>query len=112
MKPAAFVVSALLVASSLAAANEPRTFTGVIGDSMCVRDHTAMKVTPQDRCIRDCVKQSSDVKYILLTRDKHYILSDQAAPEKFAGRKVMVKGVLYEKTGIIKVEKIEPVNQE
>lgn len=46
------------------------------------------------------------MKYILLTKDKHYILSDQAAPQKFAGRKVNVKGVLYEKTGIITVESI------
>jgi hypothetical protein len=101
------VVSALLLASPLAAANESRTFTGVIGDSMCVRDHAAMKIDPEDKCVRDCVKHSPDVKYVLLTRDKQYILSDQAAPEKFAGRKVTVKGVLFEKTGIIKVEKIE-----
>jgi uncharacterized protein DUF5818 len=47
------------------------------------------------------------VRYILLTKDTHYALSDQAAPEKFAGKKVNVKGVLFEKTGIIKVESIE-----
>jgi hypothetical protein len=101
------VVFALLVAAPLAASQESRTFTGVIGDSMCVRDHAAMKVAPEDKCVRDCVKHSADVKYILLTKDKHYVLSDQAAPEKFAGQKVVVKGVLYEKTGIIKVETIE-----
>jgi hypothetical protein len=38
-------------------------------------------------------------------------LSDQAAPERFAGQKVTVKGVLYEKTGIIKVESIEQAKQ-
>jgi hypothetical protein len=107
VKPTAVVLSALLLASPLAAANEPRTFTGVIGDSMCVRDHATMKIAPEDKCVRDCVKHSSDVKYMLLTKDKHYILSDQAAPERFAGQKVTVKGVLYEKTGIIKVESIE-----
>ena len=37
-----------------------------------------------------------------------YVLSDQQTPEKFAGGKVRVKGVLYEKTRIIKVDSIEP----
>jgi hypothetical protein len=107
VKPTPFLFSALLLASPLEAANESRSFTGVIGDSMCVRDHAAMKITPEDKCVRDCVQHSSDVKYVLLTSDKDYILSDQAAPAKYAGRKVTVKGVLYEKTGIIKVEAIE-----
>lgn len=107
MKTVAFVFSALLLTSPIFAGNESHTFTGVIGDSMCVRDHAAMKIAPEDKCVRDCIKHSPDVKYVLLTKDKHYILSDQAAPEKFAGRKVKVKGVLYEKTGIIKVEAIE-----
>lgn len=107
MKTTVFVFSALLLTAPLAASTESRTFTGVIGDSMCVRDHAAMKIDPEDKCVRDCVKHSSDVRYILLTKDKHYVLSDQAAPEKFAGKKVNVKGVLFEKTGIIKVESIE-----
>jgi len=103
----AVMFSALLLASPLVASTESRTFTGVIGDSMCARDHTAMKITPEDKCVRDCVKHGSDVKYILLTRDRQYVLSDQAAPEEFAGKRVTVTGVLYEKTGIIKVEAIE-----
>ena len=107
MKIIAIIFYALLLAAPLAASAQSRTFTGVIGDSMCVRDHSAMKITPVDKCVRDCVKHSKDVKYILVTKDKHYVLSDQATPEKFAGQKVNVKGVLYEKTGIIKVESIE-----
>ena len=79
MKTISFVLGALLLTASLAAATGSRTFTGVIGDSMCVRDHAAMKIDPQDKCVRDCVKHSADGKYILLTKDKHYILSDQAA---------------------------------
>jgi hypothetical protein len=115
VKTAAFVLSALLLTSpvfSASAASESRTFTGIIGDSMCVRDHAAMKITPDDKCVRDCIKHSPDVKYVLLTKDKHYILSDQAMPEQFAGKKVKVKGVLYEKTGIIKVEGIEEVKSQ
>ena len=107
MRTTALILSALVLAAPLAAAPESQTFTGVIGDSMCVRDHVPMKITPHDKCVRDCVKHSKDVKYVLLTKDKHYVLSDQAAPEKFAGRKVTVRGVLYQKTGIIKVESIE-----
>ncbi len=106
------LIIALSAAAPLAASHESGTFTGVIGDSMCVRNHEPMKITPDDKCVRDCVKHSKDVKYILLTSDKHYVLSDQAAPEKFAGQKVTVKGVLYEKTGIIKVEAIEKIRQE
>ncbi len=113
MKPSTFgirhlaFIIALFAAAPLAASNESRTFTGVIGDSMCVRNHEPMKIAPEDKCVRDCVKHSKDVKYILLTSDTQYVLSDQASPEKFAGQKVTVKGVLYEKTGIIKVEAIE-----
>jgi predicted ATP-grasp superfamily ATP-dependent carboligase len=107
VKTTAFVFSVFLLGSALASSTGSQAFTGVIGDSMCVRDHAAMRISPKDKCVRDCVKHSSDVKYILLTKDKHYILSDQAAPEKFAGQKVTVKGILYAKTGIIKVESIE-----
>ena len=36
-----------------------------------------------------------------------YVLSDQQTPEKFAAKKVKVTGTLYEKTGVLKVDKIE-----
>ena len=35
-----------------------------------------------------------------------YTLSDQQTPERFAGQRVTVRGVLYPKTNIIKVETI------
>ena len=97
--------AALLLVAPLVASTESRTFTGVIGDSMCVRDHAAMKIAPEEKCVRVCVKHSSDVKYILLTEDKHYVLSDQAAPEKFAGQKVKVTGQVTGRT--IRVTSIE-----
>ena len=37
-----------------------------------------------------------------------YVLSDQQTPEKFAAKKVKVTGTLYEKTGVLKVDRIEP----
>jgi len=46
-------------------------------------------------------------KYALLVGQKLYVLSDQATPEQYAAAKVKVTGTLYEKTGILKVDKIE-----
>ncbi|MBE7541552.1 MAG: hypothetical protein M9913_08475 [Bryobacteraceae bacterium] len=93
----------------LAVAQGPaKTFTGVITDTMCGADHAHMGIAPDARCVRDCVKAGKQWKYALLTADqKMHILSDQAAPEKFAAKKVKVTGVLYEKTGILRVDKIE-----
>jgi hypothetical protein len=36
-----------------------------------------------------------------------YLLSDQQTPEKFAAKKVRVTGTLYEKTGVLKADRIE-----
>jgi hypothetical protein len=93
-----------LSAAALLAAAAPQSFTGTVTDSMCGRNHAMMKISPEDKCIRECVK--GGYKYALLTATKVYRLSDQKTPEKFAGQRVRVTGVLYEKTGIIKVESI------
>jgi len=104
------IMLALLAASALAAgAGQSQTFTGLITDTMCGMDHTMMGVKPDAKCVRDCVKMGSSYKYALHDGKKMYVLSDQKLPEQFAAQKVKVTGVLYEKTGIIKVEKIEPV---
>jgi hypothetical protein len=83
-----------------------QTFTGVITDSMCANDHKAMNIAPTDKCVRECIKHSSGVKYVLFDGKKTYKLSDQQTPEKFAAKRVKVTGTLYEKTGIIAVESI------
>lgn len=98
---------ALLTLISAATAQKPRTFTGVITCTMCKNDHSAMGITPEDRCVRECIKHGAH--YALFDGQNLYRLSDQQTPEKFAAQKVRVTGVLYEKTGIIKVEKIEPL---
>ncbi len=90
----------------LLAAAETRTFTGVITDTMCGKDHAHMNLQPIEECVKQCVKAGKD-KYALLTNGKLYKLSDQKTPEQFAARQVKVTGILYEKTGIIKVDKIE-----
>ena len=93
----AFAYSALLASAA--------TFKGKITDSMCNLDHKSMKMGPDAECTRACVKQGS--KYVLHDGKKAYKLSDQQAPEKFAAQKVKVTGTLFEKTGVIQVDKIE-----
>lgn len=95
----AFAAGALVAAAS--------TFTGVITESMCVKDHKAMKMGPDADCIRACVKADKNVKYVLFDGKKTYKLSDQESPASFAAQRVTVTGTLYEKTGIIHVEKIQ-----
>ena len=96
----------VLSAGLLAAAAGPQSFTGVITDTMCGANHKPMNVTPDSKCVLECVKHGS--KYALLVGNNVYVLSDQQTPEKFAAQKVKVTGVLYEKTKILKVDKIEP----
>jgi hypothetical protein len=93
----------LLVVTALAlAAAAPKTFTGVITDAMCGKEHAMMGVKPDAKCVAECVKAGS--KYALVVGDDVYELSDQKAPEKFAAQKVKVTGTLNGKT--IQVESI------
>jgi hypothetical protein len=96
-------------AALLAAADKPQTYTGVITDTMCGAKHN-MGITPDDKCVRECVKMDSKTKYALLVGKDVYVLSDQQTPEKFAAQKVTVTGTLFEKTKILKVDKIEAAN--
>lgn len=101
-------LASLLLAGALAAgaASQSQTYTGIITDTMCGKDHAAMKVTPNDKCVRECVKHDS--KYALYNGKNAYVLSDQKTPEQFAGQKVTVTGTLYQKTNILKVDSIKP----
>ena len=87
---------------------QAETFTGVITDSMCADNHKVMKIAPDEKCVRDCLKMDKATKYALYDGKKVYKLSDQKLPEAFAAKRVKVTGKLFEKTGIIQVEKIEP----
>jgi hypothetical protein len=84
------------------------SYKGVITESMCVNDHKAMNMGPDPDCIRQCVKAGKGVKYVLWDGQTSYKLSDQQTPEKFAGQKVKITGTVYQKTAILKVDKIEP----
>jgi hypothetical protein len=100
----------LFAAAMSLAGGVPQTFTGTITDSMCVANHAMMHVAPDGKCVRECVKAGSSVKYVLYDGKNAYKLSDQQTPEQFAGQRVKVTGTLFEKTGIIQVAKIERAN--
>ena len=109
MNTSALVLSALLLASTVHA-QASRTYVGIITDTMCGASHKAMNISPDSKCVLECVKSSKTVKYALLDGTAVYTLSDQETPAKFAAQKVKVTGVLNEKTRILKVEKIEAAN--
>lgn len=95
----------LLVGAALSfAAAPPKTFTGVITDAMCGKDHSMMGIKPDAKCVADCVKQGS--KYVLAAGNDVYELSDQQMPAKFAAQKVKITGTLDGK--IIQVQSIAP----
>jgi hypothetical protein len=65
-----------------------------------------MRMGPTDaECTTACIS-SHGAAYALLVGKNVYTLSDQRAPEKFAGQKVRIRGTLDSKTGALKVESI------
>ena len=107
MKITNFVLAFALTAALAAAA----TFTGVITESMCVLDHKPMKMGSDADCVKQCVKADPSVKYVLFDGKRTYKLSDQETPSSFAAQRVAITGTLYEKTGVIKVDKIVPLKK-
>jgi hypothetical protein len=107
MKP---LLLSLLVIAALTAAPEKRTFSGVITDSMCaIGDHSKMQMGPTDaECTKACILEHG-ATYVLFDGNHAYDLSDQKAPEKFAGRRVTITGALDAKTMTIKVDSIAAV---
>lgn len=102
------ILSTTLLALSAAAPAAPasKAFVGYVTDTMCGVNHVPMKVSPDAKCVRECVKGGT-YKFALTDGKVVYKLNDQQSPEPFAGRKVKVTGVLYERTNTIAVEKIE-----
>jgi hypothetical protein len=102
MKP---LIPSLLAIAALSAAPDKQMFTGIITDSMCANgNHSQMRMGPTDaECTVACV-QAHDAAYVLYHGKNAYILSDQHAPEKFAGRRVTVAGSLDARTKTITVD--------
>jgi len=95
----------IVVIAALAAAQGRRNFTGVITDSMCATaDHSRMRMGPTDaECTIACVL-AHGATYVLYDGNEVYTLSDQKTPEKFAGKKVTISGILDAKSKTIRVE--------
>jgi hypothetical protein len=89
-----------MAATVCLAADAPKTFTGTITDAMCGNDHKMMGVSPDSKCVSECVKAGST--YALLSGTKVYKLSDQTASAKFPGQKVKVTGTLSGDTIAVK----------
>jgi hypothetical protein len=96
---ATLICAGILGGSAIA---QTQTFTGVVSDNMCGKQHM-MKHTHPAQCARACVKSGSD--YALVVGDKVYTLKgDKAQIDKFAGEKAKVIGTANE--GTITVESI------
>jgi hypothetical protein len=97
----------ILTLTSQTVAQSKRTFTGIITDSMCsTGDHSRMRMGSNDaECTIACV-QAHGASYVLYDGKTTYTLSDQKSPEKLAGKKVTVIGVLDAKTSTIQVDSI------
>jgi hypothetical protein len=79
------------VSAGFGAAGGEQTFTGVVSDTMCGKQHMMKNESPA-QCTRECVK-SGQADYALLVGDKMYKLKgDKSAIDKYAGEKATVKG--------------------
>jgi len=103
---AMLAIAALLPAQS---GQNARIITGVISDSECAKgDHSRMKMGPTDaECTRACIDYHG-ATYVLFDGTTTYALSDQKAPEEFAGKKVRVTGTVDASKKTIAVESIQP----
>jgi hypothetical protein len=101
----------VLACAPLQGAQAKQTFTGTITDNGCAdANHSHMRMGSDDReCTLACV-DAHGATYVLYDGKTAYALSDQKAPEKFAGKKVTVTGTLDGKTKTIKVESIVPTS--
>jgi hypothetical protein len=93
--------------------------SGSISDSQCAfnvhsdsRSHDWMikkgvyGANDDKSCTLRCVKEMGG-KFVLVAKKEVYRLDDQTMPEKFAGAKVKVTGILEAKTHTIHIQKIE-----
>lgn len=99
----------LALGSVLSAADAPRTFTGVITDTLCGAGHAMMKAKSDASCVKLCVKGSGE--YALFDGQSVLKLTDQKTPARFVAQHVKVVGTYDQKSKTIKVSSIEPVSQ-
>lgn len=106
---AGLLFAAALTTAPSRAAQESRTFTGVVTDERCALEgHAAMRMGPTDaECAKACADEHGDA-LVLLDAEHVYQLSDQKLARTFAGAKVRVVGVLDAKTETIRVISMAP----
>lgn len=97
----------LLAVATLSSCSAKHTFTGTITDDVCSKaDHSRMQMGPTDaECAIACIDVHG-ASYVLYDGKDSYTLSDQRTPEKFAGQKVKVVGMLDTNTKKIRVDSI------
>jgi len=102
-----FVLTLFILAGLGPAQGNKRTFAGTITDGMCAAaDHSQMRMGPNDaECTIGCV-DAHGALFVLYDGKDVYTLSDQKAPEKFAGKKVSVTGTLNASARTIQVDSI------
>ena len=102
----------MLFAARMIAAESPKTFKGVVTETMCgSKPHSNMMKDKTDaECVRLCARGPNG--YALFDGTAVMKLSDQKTPAKYAGQQVTVTGVYDAKSKTLKVESIVPVNGE
>ena len=93
--------------AALAAGQGEQRFIGHVTDSECANaNHSQMQMGSTDaECTTACIF-AHGAMYVLHDGNEVYRLSDQQAPEEFAGRKVRVTGRLDAETKTIQVDSI------
>jgi Protein of unknown function (DUF5818) len=116
---AALIGSVSLLVPSTRAAGE-KIFAGEIADTQCALNVHSLHQSHQEmiemgeagsspaECTRYCVKNRGG-RYALQTKQEVYKLDNQELPEKFAGKKVKITGILDPKTNTIQVRSIERI---
>jgi hypothetical protein len=116
MKNTGLAIAALtLFAACVAGADAPKTFTGVVTDTMCgSKPHSnMMKDKTEAECVRLCARGPNAYALATLMPSGGMAvmkLSDQKTPAQYAGQQVKVTGVYDEKSKTLKAESIEPAN--
>jgi hypothetical protein len=80
MKPIRFLSALILLASANVYGSGAKTYVGIVTDTMCAQDHTAMKLSPNEKCVRECVRDGKVYKYALAEGKRLHLLSDQDTP--------------------------------
>jgi len=105
------VILSVLFVAAVVPAQSTRRFTGTITDSMCpTGDHTQMRMGPTNAECTIACNDGHGAPYVLYDGKDTYTLSDQKAPQKFAGKKVVVTGTLDAKNKTIQVTTIAAAN--